>query len=107
MATSIAVDDGNGALSWRIACVSRDRIFGRSVWEICGRVGAEADIEITDVVEDSGSKRAERMAESLEVSAEAGIILDWLVVIAAMLCQLEKRENKRNGKRRTILQKQV
>jgi hypothetical protein len=85
MAASIAPGVGEGVLSGRMAWASRARRVGRRVGEMCGRAGAVVllvggvlDVEESVGLEmedgdDSGSKRAERMAESLGVSCEVGI----------------------------------
>jgi hypothetical protein len=87
MAVSIAVGVGDGVLRGRMARASRARRLGRRADEMCGRAGAEdgseIGIELLDDGDDSGSKRAERMAESFGVRCEAGIVVVDVVVVEA------------------------
>jgi hypothetical protein len=71
-----------------MARASRARSVGRRVGEMFGRSGREDGSEIEIVLleegDDSGSKRAERMAESFWVSFEAGmvVVVDVAILVA-------------------------
>ena len=67
-----------------MARASRARSVGRRAGEMFGRSGREDGSEIVIVLlegDDSGSKRAERMAESFWVSFEVGMVVVVVVVI--------------------------
>jgi hypothetical protein len=85
MAVSMAVRVGDGVLRGRIARASRARRVGRRAGDISGRFGMEgvSDIEIDGLEDgdDSGSKRAERMAESFGVSCEAEIVVVVITIL--------------------------
>ena len=71
-----------------MARASRARSVGRRVGEMFGRSGREDGSKIEIVLlegDDSGSKRAERMAESFCVSFEAGILVVVVVAILAAI----------------------
>ena len=71
IAVSIVAGVGDEVLRGRMARASRARRVGRRAEEMCGRVWmvglSNIEIELLEDGEDSGSKMAERMAESLGV----------------------------------------
>lgn len=92
-----------------MARASRARSVGRRVGEMFGRSGREDGSEIEIVLleegDDSGSKRAERMAESFWVSFEVGMVV--VVVVAILVAvkwqwtglgNLERRHHAYNGR---------
>ena len=86
MAVSIAEGVGEGLLRGRMARASRARSVGRRFGEMFGRSGREDGSEIEIVLlegDDSGSKRAQRMAESFWVSFEVDMLVVVVVAILA------------------------
>jgi hypothetical protein len=93
MAVSIAVRLGDWVLRGRMARASWARRVGRRAEEMCGREGvSDIKIELLEDGDDSGSKRAERMAESLGVSCEVGIVV-VVVIISEGIKGLSTRQN--------------
>jgi hypothetical protein len=86
-----------------MARASRARSAGRRFGEMFGRSGREDGSEIETVLlegDDSGSKRAERTAESFWVSFEVGMLV---VVVVAILAATKWRGSGLDSLERSIM----
>lgn len=81
---AIAAEEGQGTLRGRMAWASRVRRAGRRERGMFGRGVAAGDNEIAGDKEDSGSKRAERMAASLDVRETVWAVSGRMAVAVAI-----------------------